>query len=56
MKCERCRSYRGRPAEFRIVSEIIDLKVCADCVGLARELGLRVEALCGESSVSMIHP
>jgi hypothetical protein len=56
MKCERCRSYRSRPAEFRIVSEIIDLKVCADCIGLALELGLRVEPLCDDSSANMTHP
>lgn len=53
MKCERCRSYHGYPAEFRIVGEILDLKVCRECVGEAEILGLRrrrIEALSSQSS------
>lgn len=41
MKCERCRSYHGQLAEFRIVGEILDIKVCRDCVAEAESLGLR---------------
>lgn len=41
MKCERCRSYHGQFAEFRVVGEILDIKVCRECVAEAETLGLR---------------
>lgn len=37
MKCQRCES--GNEAEFRVVSDVLDMKVCADCAGEAREIG-----------------
>lgn len=47
MKCERCRSYHGQLAEFRIVGEILDIKVCRDCVAEAESLGLRTRRIEG---------
>jgi hypothetical protein len=43
MKCERCLSTDGKNVEFRVRSDIIDLKVCPRCAGEARALGLAVE-------------
>jgi hypothetical protein len=37
MKCQRCGN--DEEAEFRVVSDVLDIKVCADCAGEARELG-----------------
>jgi protein-arginine kinase activator protein McsA len=37
MKCQRCDS--GNEARFRVVSEVLDMQVCADCAEEARELG-----------------
>ena len=37
MKCQRCDS--GNEAEFRVVSDVLDMQVCADCAAEARELG-----------------
>jgi hypothetical protein len=37
MKCQRCES--GNEAGFRVVSEVLDMKVCADCAAEAREIG-----------------
>jgi len=43
MKCQRCE--RGKEAEFRVISDILDIKVCADCAGEARKIGLSLEIL-----------
>jgi hypothetical protein len=43
MKCERCLSMDGKNAEFRVRSDVIDLKVCPRCASEARALGLAVE-------------
>ena len=37
MKCQRCDS--GNEARFRVVSDVLDMQVCADCAAEARELG-----------------
>ena len=41
MKCQRCEN--DKEAEFRIVSDILDIKVCADCAGEARRIGMSLE-------------
>ena len=41
MKCQRCGN--NREAEFRVVSDILDIKVCADCATQARTIGLSLE-------------
>jgi hypothetical protein len=41
MKCQRCGN--DKEAEFRVVSDIMDIKVCADCAGEARKIGLSLE-------------
>ena len=43
MKCQRCGN--EKEAEFRVVSDILDIKVCADCAGEARKIGLSLEIL-----------
>ena len=43
MKCERCLSTDGKSAEFRVRSDVIDLKVCPMCAIEARVLGSAVE-------------
>jgi predicted metal-binding protein len=43
MKCHRCGN--DKEAEFRVVSDILDIKVCADCAGEARSLGMSVEVV-----------
>ena len=45
MKCERCFSKDGRNAEFRVRSDVLNLKVCPECAAQARMLGLAVELL-----------
>ena len=46
MKCERC---CGREeAVYRVVSDVIDMKVCPACAVEARRLGIAVEVLGGE--------
>jgi ribosome-binding protein aMBF1 (putative translation factor) len=37
MKCQRCG--KNKEAEFRVVSDVLDIKVCADCAGEARKTG-----------------
>ncbi|HEY3152324.1 MAG TPA: hypothetical protein VGK65_11735 [Candidatus Binatia bacterium] len=37
MKCQRCES--DKEAEFRVISDILDIKVCADCAAEARKIG-----------------
>ena len=41
MKCQRCDN--GEEAEFRIVSNILNIKVCADCAREARELRMSLQ-------------
>jgi hypothetical protein len=41
MKCQRCGN--DKEAEFRVVSDILDMKVCADCAAEARRIGLSLE-------------
>ena len=41
MKCQRCES--EKEAEFRVASDVMDIKVCVDCAGEAREIGLSLE-------------
>jgi hypothetical protein len=41
MKCQRCGN--DKEAEFRVVSDILDMKVCADCAAEARKIGLSLE-------------
>jgi hypothetical protein len=41
MKCQRCGN--DKEAEFRVVSDILDIKVCADCATEARKIGLSLE-------------
>ena len=41
MKCQRCGN--DKEAEFRVVSDVMDIKVCADCAGEARRLGMSLE-------------
>jgi hypothetical protein len=36
MKCERCG--KDQEAKFRVISDIVDMKVCADCAAEARRL------------------
>jgi hypothetical protein len=45
MKCERCLSLCGEVAEFRVCTEIINIKVCRGCADEARSLGLAVTPL-----------
>jgi hypothetical protein len=42
MKCERCLKDEAT-AEYRVFSEIIDMKVCAACADEAEKLGISVE-------------
>lgn len=47
MKCQRC--FKVQDIQYRVYTEVIDLKVCSSCAEEARELGIAVEALdCGE--------
>jgi hypothetical protein len=41
MKCQRCGN--DKEAQFRVVSDILDIKVCADCAGEAHKIGLSLE-------------
>ena len=41
MKCQRCGN--DKEAEFRVVSEILDMKVCEDCAVEARRIGLSLQ-------------
>ena len=43
MKCERCES--DKEAEFRVISDVLDIKVCADCAREARKIGLSLEII-----------
>jgi hypothetical protein len=40
MLCERC--WRNEEAKFQVVTDILDMKVCADCVREALRLNLSV--------------
>ena len=41
MDCERC--LRGKEAQYRAYSDIIDMKVCGVCAAEGRRLGLSIE-------------
>jgi ribosomal protein S1 len=43
MKCQRCGS--DKEAEFRVVSDVLDIKVCADCAAEARKIGLSLKVV-----------
>ena len=43
MECTRCE--QKKPVEYRVFSDIIEMKVCADCAAEARELDLGIEVL-----------
>ena len=43
MNCQRC--LRAEEAVYRAYSDVIDLKVCADCASEAWWLGLSVEVI-----------
>ncbi len=43
MKCQRCESQRE--AEFRVVSDVMNIKVCAVCAAEARRLGTSLQVL-----------
>lgn len=43
MKCERCES--DKEAEFRVISDVLDIKVCVDCAREARKIGLSLEVI-----------
>jgi len=45
MNCERCKSFRGGEAVFRIRTDILNLNVCGQCAKEARDLGLLLEPL-----------
>ena len=43
MKCVRCE--QDKEVQYRVFSEIMDIKVCADCAEEARELHIGIEVL-----------
>ena len=43
MKCVRCEE--NKEAQYRVFSDILDLKVCADCAAEAGRLNLGIELL-----------
>jgi ribosome-binding protein aMBF1 (putative translation factor) len=43
MKCERC--LKGKEAQYRVHTDLIDMKVCAACAEEAGRLGIAVEGL-----------
>ena len=43
MKCERFES--DKEAEFRVISDVLDIKVCVDCAREARKIGLSLEII-----------
>lgn len=45
MNCQRCNALPGSEAVIRIYSDIIDVKVCAQCAREASDLGLAMEPL-----------
>jgi hypothetical protein len=47
MKCQRCP--RGEDATFRVVTDLIDMRVCTACAEEARRLGIPVHVLNGEA-------
>ena len=43
MKCKRCES--DKEAEFRVIFDVLDIKVCVDCAREARKIGLSLEVI-----------
>jgi hypothetical protein len=50
MKCQRCEN--DREAEFRVVSDAMNIKVCAECAKEARRIGMSLEVVEIETSKS----
>jgi hypothetical protein len=51
MSCERCKSFRGGEAVFRIRTEIFNIHVCRQCAQEARDLGLLTELLSDSNGI-----
>ena len=51
MKCERC--IEGRKAQYRVYSDVMDMKVCAVCAAEAQSLRLTIEVLPQNDSVEV---
>lgn len=45
MKCQQCLSPHGEIAEYRVFSDVINVKVCRRCADVARRIGIPVTAL-----------
>jgi protein-arginine kinase activator protein McsA len=45
MKCQQCLSPRGELAEYRVRSDVIDIKVCQRCAEKAQAIGLNTTRL-----------
>ena len=43
MNCQRCEN--DKEAEFRVVSDVMDIEVCADCARDARRFGMTLQVL-----------
>ena len=43
MKCQRCEN--DREAEFRVVSDAMNIKVCAECAKEARRIGMSLDVV-----------
>jgi len=43
MKCQRCEN--DKEAEFRVVSDAMNIKVCAECAKEARRIGVSLEVV-----------
>jgi hypothetical protein len=50
MKCQRCEN--DKKAEFRVVSDAMNIKVCAECAKEARRIGMSLEVVEIETSKS----
>jgi hypothetical protein len=46
MECQRC--FLSKEAKYRVYTEAMEMKVCANCAAEARRLGIAVELLDGE--------
>jgi len=50
MDCSRCEE--KKEAEYRVFSDIIDMKVCAECAAEARQLKLKIQVFYVKSASS----
>jgi len=48
MKCQRCEN--DKEAEFRVVSDAMNIKVCAECAKEARRIGMSLKVVEIETS------